>query len=308
MTVEELESKIDTASVFARVSPEHKLKIVEALKRKGNIVAMTGDGVNDAPALKKSDIGVSMGITGTDVAKEASDIVLLDDNFSTIVAAVEEGRAIYDNIKKFVKFSVAGNIGKVLVMLVGPFIGSSIPLLPIQLLWLNLLTDGLLGLGLGLEPAEKDIMKRPPYSPKENIFTRDMGIQTAITGTFIGIIALAVGMWYFHAENPKWQTMIFTVLAVAQIFQALASRSLTVSFFKTGFSGNSILQGMILSVIILQLIAVYLPSVSYFFHTEALSVTDLAVCVVAGMAVLFCIEIQKKLFSGSVRTEIKSVK
>ena len=295
MTVEKLESVLDKASVFARGSPEHKLKIIEALQRKGNIVAMTGDGVNDAPALKKAEIGVSMGITGTDVAKEASDIVLLDDNFSTIVSAVEEGRVIYDNIKKFVKYSVAGNIGKVLVMLVGPFLGNSIPLLPLQLLWLNLLTDGLLGLGLGLEPSEKNIMKRPPCSPKENIFNRAMGIQTAITGTAIGLVSLAVGMWYFHAGDSKWQTMIFTILAVAQIFQALASRSLTGSFFKTGFSGNRILQGMIISVIILQLAAIYIPSVSYFFHTEILSAVDLLVCTAAGIAVFFCIEIQKCL-------------
>ncbi|MFA6292028.1 MAG: cation-translocating P-type ATPase [Victivallales bacterium] len=293
MTVENLESVLDKASVFARVSPEHKLKIIEALQRKGNIVAMTGDGVNDAPALKKAEIGVSMGITGTDVAKEASDIVLLDDNFSTIVSAVEEGRSIYDNIKKFVKYSVAGNIGKVLVMLVGPFLGNSIPLLPLQLLWLNLLTDGLLGLGLGLEPAEKNIMKRAPCSPKENIFNRAMGIQTAITGTVIGLISLAIGMWYFHCGSPKWQTMIFTILAVAQVFQALASRSLTDSFFKTGLSGNRILLGMIISVIFLQLIAVYVPSVSYFFHTERLSIVDLSVCAAAGVLVLICIEIQK---------------
>ncbi len=293
MTVEKLESVLDKASVFARVSPEHKLKIIEALQRKGNIVAMTGDGVNDAPALKKAEIGVSMGITGTDVAKEASDIVLLDDNFSTIVSAVEEGRSIYDNIKKFVKYSVAGNIGKVLVMLVGPFLGNSIPLLPLQLLWLNLLTDGLLGLGLGLEPAEKNIMKRPPCSPKENIFNRAMGIQTAITGTVIGLVSLAVGMWYFHSGSPKWQTMIFTILAVSQVFQALASRSLTDSFFKTGLSGNRILLGMIMSVVILQLASIYIPSVSYFFHTEVLSISDLAVCAAAGIAVFCCIEIQK---------------
>ena len=296
MTVDNLESALDKTSVFARVSPEHKLKIIEALQRKGNIVAMTGDGVNDAPALKKAEIGVSMGITGTDVAKEASDIVLLDDNFSTIVSAVEEGRVIYDNIKKFVKYSVAGNIGKVLVMLVGPFLGNSIPLLPLQLLWLNLLTDGLLGLGLGLEPAEKNIMKRPPCSPKENIFNRAMGIQTAITGTVIGLVALAIGMWYYHAGDSKWQTMVFTILAVAQVFQALASRSLTDSFFKTWLSGNRILQGMIISVIILQLIVVYVAPVSYFFHTEALSIVDLAVCAASGIAVFFCIEIQKYLF------------
>jgi Ca2+-transporting ATPase len=149
-------------SVYARVSPEDKLRIVEALQRRGQIVAMTGDGINDSPALKRADIGVAMGITGTDVAKEAADMVLLDDNFATIVAAVEEGRVIYDNLLRFVKFSIGGNLAKVLVMLLAPLLGVRVALLPLQLLWLNLLTDGLMGLGLGLEPAELGTMRRPP--------------------------------------------------------------------------------------------------------------------------------------------------
>lgn len=165
MTPEELAAVVDEVSVYARVSPEHKLRIVDTLQQQGQVVAMTGDGVNDSPALKKSDIGVAMGITGTDVSKEAADIVLLDDNFTTIVSAVEEGRVIYDNIRRFVKFSIAGNLGKVVVMLLAPLLGINVALLPLQLLWLNPLTDGLLGLGLGVEPPEPGTMRRPPRRP-----------------------------------------------------------------------------------------------------------------------------------------------
>ena len=176
MSAEELQNAVAEVSVFARVSPEHKLKIVGALQARGEIVSMTGDGVNDAPALKKANIGVAMGITGTDVSKEAADMVLLDDNFATIVAAVEEGRVIFDNIKKFVKFSIAGNVGKIMVALLGPLpmFGLPLPLQPLQLLWLNLLTDGLLGLGMGVEPAEKNVMQRPPVRPSESIFAGGM--------------------------------------------------------------------------------------------------------------------------------------
>ena len=221
-----LRSVVGNVSVFARVSPEHKLRIVQALQAQGEIVAMTGDGVNDAPALKRADIGVAMGITGTDVSKEAADMVLLDDNFATIVAAVEEGRTIYDNLRKFVKYSVAGNIGKVLVMLLAPVLGKPLPLLPLQLLWLNLLTDGLLGLGLGMEPAERNVMRRPPVAPGEGVFSRGMGGHVAWVGGLIGALALGIGYIYWR-QDPEgtWQTMTFTSLAFAQMAQALASRS-----------------------------------------------------------------------------------
>jgi Ca2+-transporting ATPase len=182
LSFSELKAVVDEVRIFARVSPEDKLKIVQALQENGHIVSMTGDGVNDAPALRRADIGVAMGITGTDVSKEAADMVLLNDNFATIVAAVREGRTIYDNIRKFVRFSVAGNIGKVLVMLLAPFLGKPVPLLPLQLLWLNLLTDGLLGLGLGVEPAEQDTMRRPPYSPQEGVFSRGAAVHTVWVG------------------------------------------------------------------------------------------------------------------------------
>ena len=292
---EELGGRVGDVSVYARVSPEHKLKIVEALRQKGHIVAMTGDGVNDAPALKKADIGVAMGITGTDVAKEASDMVLLDDNFATIVAAVEEGRTIYDNVRKFVKFSVAGNIGKVLVMLLAPFLGKPIPLLPLQLLWLNLLTDGLMGLGLGVEPAERNTMDRSPYSPKEGVFSRGMGRHVAWVGALIGAIGLAVGAWYFYTDQATWQTMVFTTLALAQVWQALATRSLRDSLAKVGLFSNPLLLTMAVLVFGLQMAVVYVGFLEEFFQTEPLSAVDLAISVALSSVVFFAIEFEKWL-------------
>ncbi len=251
MSFDELKSVVEDVNVFARVSPEHKIKIVQALQERGQIVSMTGDGVNDAPVLRRANIGVAMGITGTDVSKEASDLVLLDDNFATIVAAVQEGRTIYDNIRKFVRFSVAGNIGKVLVMLIAPFLGKPIPLLPLQMLWLNLLTDGLLGLGLGVERSEADTMKRAPYAPTEGVFSRGAGAQTVWVGLLIGAIGLGLGAWYYFSGSPAWQTMIFTSLAFAQVGQALASRSNRASIFALGLTSNPLLLGMAVLVTVL---------------------------------------------------------
>lgn len=293
LSFEELKAMVDDVRVFARVSPEHKLKIVQALQEKGHVVAMTGDGVNDAPALRRADIGVAMGITGTDVSKEASDLVLLDDNFTTIVSAVREGRTIYDNLRKFVCFSVAGNIGKVLVMLLAPFLGKPIPLLPLQLLWLNLLTDGLLGLGLGVEPAEKNNMRRAPYAPQEGVFSRGGGWQTAWIGCLIGALSLTIGAWYFFAGEENWQTMIFTSLAFAQIGQALAVRSGTDSLFKAGLRSNPLMLTMVGVVFVLQLAVVYLPPLQSFFSTTALSLSELLVCLASGAIVFAAIEIEK---------------
>lgn len=292
LSVEELKDIVEKVSVYARVSPEHKLKIVQALQDKGHIVAMTGDGVNDAPALKKADIGVAMGITGTDVAKEASDMVLLDDNFATVVAAAEEGRVIYDNIRKFVKFSVAGNVGKVMVMLLAPFLGKPIPLLPLQLLWLNLLTDGLLGLGLGVEPAERNIMRRPPYSPKEDIFSRGAGVHVAWVGTLIGALALGIGAWYFYAGRDTWQTMVFTTLAFAQVWQALTARSTHESFFTRPFS-NPLLLGMAGITFSLQVAVIYIPFLQDFFKTVPLTMTDFVISLALSGLVFVGIEFEK---------------
>ncbi len=259
LSVDELEALVETTSVYARVSPEHKLKIVQALQNKGHIVAMTGDGVNDAPALKKADIGVAMGITGTDVSKEAADMVLLDDNFATIVTAVKEGRTIYDNIRKFIKYTMTSNSGEIWVMLLAPFLGMPLPLLPLQILWVNLVTDGLPGLALGVEPAEKGIMRRSPYHPNENIFGRGMGWHILWVGLLMGLVSLGMGYWAWSTGRHDWQTMVFTTLTLSQMGHALAIRSGRESFFKIGMFTNKALLGAVLLTFVLQLAVVYVP-------------------------------------------------
>jgi Ca2+-transporting ATPase len=297
-----LAAAVEEVSVFARVSPEHKLRIVAALQDRGQIVAMTGDGVNDAPALKRADIGVAMGITGTDVSKEAADMVLRDDNFSTIVAAVEEGRVIYDNLRRFVKFAVAGNIGKIAVMLLWPLIfyvlglplTEAVALLPLQLLWLNLLTDGLLGLSMGTEPPERNVMQRAPHSPRDGIFAGGMAVQTAWVGAAIGLLALGVGAAYYLNGLSQWQTMIFMTLSVLQIFQALATRSNTQSLLEIGVFSNRLLWGAIAAVLLLQAVAVYVPPISTaFLRTVPLTAADLGVALGAGLLLFGAIEGEK---------------
>jgi Ca2+-transporting ATPase len=298
MTPEELAEVVGEVSVYARVTPEHKLTIVETLQNKGEVAAMTGDGVNDSPALRKADIGVAMGITGTDVSKEAAQMVLLDDNFTTIVAAVEEGRSIYENIRHFVKFSIAGNLGKVLVMLFAPFLGITVALVPLQLLWLNLLTDGLLGLGLGVEPADKSIMQFPPRSKADPFFSRTILRYIVLVGIFVGIVALFVGFSYFDPqtpEDPTWQTMIFTSIAFMQIGQALASRSNVRSFFQLGVFSNPTLLVMAVLTFALQLVALYVPFFEDFFQITPLTVTQLGICIGLGVLVFVLIEIQKRI-------------
>jgi Ca2+-transporting ATPase len=305
MNDDEFSEAVSEVSVFARVSPEHKLRIVEQLQKQGQVVAMTGDGVNDSPALKKADIGIAMGITGTDVSKEAASIVLTDDNFATIVAAVEEGRVIFDNIRRFVKFSIAGNLGKVLVMLFAPLLGMQVGLLPLQLLWLNLMTDGLLGLGLGVEPAERDTMKLPPRDPKASFFGRRLNQHMLWVGTLIGLAALWVGALYLDptdSTNIKWQTMMFTTLAFMQIGQALASRSSTTSFFKQKLGSNPTLVGMIVLVFVLQLVVLYVPALDTFFQIVPLTASDLALSIALGTLPLWAIEIEKWLLRRKQNT------
>ncbi|MFO7738464.1 MAG: HAD-IC family P-type ATPase [Desulfatiglandaceae bacterium] len=296
MALSELAEVVREVSVYARVTPEHKLRIVEALQAQEQVVAMTGDGVNDSPALRKADIGIAMGITGTDVSKEASEMVLMDDNFATIVSAVKEGRAIYDNIRRFVKFSIAGNLGKVLVMLLAPLTGINVALLPLQLLWLNLLTDGLLGLGMGLEPAEPNTMKCPPRPPHESLFSGGLAQHVVWVGLVIGLMALGSGA-FFHdpaqTADKRWQTVIFTALAFMQMGQALASRSRRTSLWSLGFLSNPLLLGLVALTVVLQLIAVYAPFLDRFFQVTPLSALELSLCVALGVAVLLLIELEK---------------
>ncbi len=299
---EEFAAAVREVSVFARVSPEHKLRIVGELQRQHQVVAMTGDGVNDAPALKRADIGVAMGITGTDVSKEAADMVLRDDNFATIVAAVEEGRVIYDNLRRFVSFAVAGNFGKIIVMLGWPIpflvsgsdAGTAIALLPLQLLWLNLMTDGLLGLSMGVEPAEKQVMQRPPHSPSDGIWANGLGRRTAWVGAVIGAVSLGLGFVYYAADLEQWQTIMFTTLAFMQVGQAFATRSSTESLRAIGWRTNPLMLGIAGAVVALQLVAVYTP-LRDFLDLQTLSPVDLVVCAAAGVGLLALVEFVKAI-------------
>lgn len=280
--------------VYARVAPEQKLKIVAALQQRGEAVAMTGDGVNDAPALKKAEIGIAMGITGTDVAKEAAGMVLLDDNFATIVKSVREGRKIYDNIRKFVKYTLTSNAGEIWTIFLAPFLGLPIPLLPIHLLWINLLTDGAPGLALTTEPAEKNIMQRPPVPPDEGLFARGMWQQIIWIGLLMGGVCLltqAVAM----ARGWHWQTMVFTVLCVSQLFHSLAIRSDRESLFSQGLTSNLPLLITVLLSIAVQLGIVYLPALQSIFHTQALTPVELLFCFVMSTLVFISVEFEKLL-------------
>ena len=293
MSLETLETMVEHVPVYARVSPEHKLKIVQALQDQGHIVAMTGDGVNDAPALKKADIGVAMGITGTDVSKEAADMVLLDDNFATIVTAIKEGRVIYDNIRKFIKYTLTSNSGEIWVMLIAPFLGMPLPLLPLQILWINLVTDGLPGLAMTVEPAEKGTMRRPPINPKENIFGRGMWQHILWVGLLMGIVTLGVGYWAWSTGRDDWQTLVFTTLTLSQMGHALAIRSGKESLFTAGIFSNKPLLWAVLLTFVLQLAVIYVPFLQELFKTVGLSPADLALSLLLSTVVFWGVEIEK---------------
>lgn len=287
--------RVTDINVYARVSPEQKLQIVEALQKRGEYVAMTGDGVNDAPSLKRANIGVAMGAKGTDVAREASDMVLTDDNFATIVAAVREGRRIFDNIRKFIKYTMTSNSGEVWTLFLAPFLGLPLPLIPIQILWINLVTDGLPGLALTAEPQEKHIMHRPPRRPEESIFAHGMWQHMIWVGLLIGGLSLGAQAWAYHSGSENWQTVVFTVLTLCQLAHAMAVRSERESLLSLGLLSNLPLLVTILLTIGLQLMVIYLPVFNHIFHTTPLSGTELLVCFTLPLLILFAVEAEKWL-------------
>jgi Ca2+-transporting ATPase len=302
MSPDELRAASREVSVFARVSPEHKLKLIQAYQEQAYIVAMTGDGVNDAPALKKADIGVAMGITGTDVSKESAEMVLLDDNFSTIVAAVEEGRIIYDNIRRFINYLLSCNASEIAVMLIGPFLGMPLPLLPLQILWMNLVTDGLPALALGVEPAEKNVMRRPPFSSTESIFGRGMVTYIGIMGVIMSLVSLAVGLAAYRLGDPAWQSLLFTTLIFSQLALALEVRSEENSLFKIGLFSNRSMVGAVLLTVLLQMLVLYVPFFQVIFSTNSLTLQDLAIAFIASLFIILVVEVWKLLKRAKNRT------
>ena len=295
MSDEQFAQVVEKIRVYARVSPQQKLRIVKALQLNGEFVAMTGDGVNDAPALKRAGIGVAMGQKGTDVAREAADMVLLDDNFSTIVQTVRSGRRIFDNIRKFIKDTMSSNSGEIWTLFLAPFLGLPIPLLPIHILWINLVTDGLPGLAFTAEPAEPGIMNRPPRPPEENIFAHGMWQHIVWVGFFVAGISIASQAWAISRGVEYWQTVVFTVLTVSQLFHSLAVRSETASLFSIGVLSNLPMLGAVIVTILLQLAVIYVPALNTVFHTQALPLFDLMVCLMLSSLVLFAVEIEKWL-------------
>ena len=288
-----LAQRVRDVRVYARVAPEQKVRIVTALQSDGQIVAMTGDGVNDAPALQRADIGVAMGMAGTDVAREASAMVLLDDNFATIVAAVREGRRIYDNLRKFVRYILTTNSGEVWAIFLAPFLGLPVPLLPIQILWINLVTDSLPGIALTSEPSEPDLMSRPPRAPSESLFAGGLGAHAFLIGILMAGLILAIEAWELHVNSSSWRTAAFTALCFTQIGHVLAIRSERVSIFSLGPLGNVPLLLAVLLAAALQLTVVYVPALRPLFGTVALSAAQLGLSIGAALVILTAVELEK---------------
>jgi Ca2+-transporting ATPase len=295
LELREFEDRVERVRIYARVAPEQKIKIVKALQDKGEFVAMTGDGVNDAPALKRADIGVAMGVTGTDVAKEAAHMVLLDDNFATIVKAVREGRRIFDNIRKFIKYTMTSNSGEIWTIFLAPFLGLPIPLLPIHILWINLVTDGLPGLALAAEPEERGLMRRPPRPPGESIFAHGMWQHMIWVGLLMGAASLFTQAFAIHNGSGHWQTMVFTVLTLSQLGHVLAIRSERDSLFTQGIASNLPLAGAVVLTFGLQLATIYVPALNPIFKTAPLTAVELVFCLAMSSAVFVAVEIEKLL-------------
>ena len=282
--------------VYARVSPDHKLRIVRAWESRGHVVAMTGDGVNDAPALKEAHIGIAMGITGTDVSKEASDMILTDDNFASIVAAVEEGRAIFDNIRRFVHYLLSCNVGEVLAMLLASLLGMPLPLLPIQILWINLATDSLPALALGVEPAEPGVMERPPRPPTEGVITRSMARIMGIQGLIIGLLTLGAFAFEYYVIGggvERARVMAFSTTIFAQNLHAFNVRSNRYSVFQLGLFSNPWLVAAFVAVTLSELAIIYVPIFQPIFKTMPLTLSDWSIVVSLGLMPLVIMEVIK---------------
>jgi Ca2+-transporting ATPase len=295
---DELDRTVEKVAVYARVSPEHKLRSVRAWRRRGEVVAMTGDGVNDAPAVKEADIGVAMGVTGTDVTKEVSDMIITDDNFASIVAAVEEGRGIYDNIKKFIHYLLSCNSGEILVMFVASLLGFPVPLLPIQILWVNLVTDGLPALALGVDPVDPHIMNRPPRKPDEPVITRARAWIMMAQGAFIAACSLSAFLFVLNVEKEgivRARTVALAVLSCSQLFHAFNCRSMKVSIFRLGVFSNPSLVLATGSSFLLQLSIIYMPFFQTIFKTQALGLLDLGLIMAFSSLPLWAMELVKSV-------------
>jgi len=295
VSAKELEERVEHISVYARVSPEQKLRIVKALQKRGHFVAMTGDGVNDAPSLKAADIGVAMGISGTDVSREAAHMILLDDHFATLVNAVREGRRIYDNIRRFVKYILTCNSAEIWTLFLAPMLGMPNPLLPVHILWINLVTDGLPGLALANEKEESNVMERPPRPPGESLFAGGNAFHILWVGLFMAALTLSTQAWSLEQEDMHWQTMVFTVLSLSQLGHVLSIRSERSFLYQQGLFSNKPLMGAVALTFILQLGVIYLPAAQIVFHTEALTWKELLVCVGVAAILFHAVELEKWL-------------
>ncbi|MGB5136562.1 MAG: HAD-IC family P-type ATPase [Prochlorococcaceae cyanobacterium] len=294
---EDLRAVVARCSVYARVPPEQKLRIVKALQANGQVVAMTGDGVNDAPALKQAHIGVAMGITGTEVTKEAADMVLLDDNFATIVNAVEEGRLVYANIRRFVKYILGSNVGELITIAAAPLVGLfGVPMTPLQILWMNLVTDGVPALALALEPGEAGLMERQPARPGESIFARGIGRYILRVGVVFALIVIALMVWSYRTQGPDgpWKTMVFTTLCLAQMGHALSARS-DRPLIQVNPCSNPWLLWAVGLTSALQLLLLYVPALARFFGTVPLSAENLLICVGVSLVFFVVLEADKLL-------------